>query len=102
MRIIALKTLKAFWDRHPHAEEALRLWYKTTQKARWANFMKVRETFRSADTAKVRSGNTAVIFDIGGNKYRLITSIHYDSCRVFAMLVLTHKEYDKSKWKDQL
>jgi len=102
MRIIALKMLKEFWGKYPDAQGPLRLWYKTTHKARWTNFLKVRETFRSADTTKVRSGNTAVIFDIGGNKYRLITAIHYDTGCVFTMMVLTHKEYDTNNWKDRL
>jgi mRNA interferase HigB len=102
MRIIALKTLKSFWTKYPDAEEPLRLWYKTTEKAHWTSFIKVRETFGTADTAKVYSGNTVTIFDIGGNKYRLITSIHYDVFCVYAMLVLTHKEYDRNKWKEQL
>jgi len=102
MRVISLKTLKAFWLRRPDAEQPLRLWYKTTRKVQWTGFMAVRQTFGSADTATVASGNTVVIFDIGGNKYRLITAIHYNTGCVYAMQVLTHKEYDTEKWKARL
>jgi mRNA interferase HigB len=102
MRVISLKTLKAFWLKHPDAEEPLRAWFKVTTAAGWSNFMTVRNTFGSADTAKVNSGNTVTIFDIGGNKYRLITAIHYNTQCVYALLVLTHQEYSKGKWKYQL
>jgi mRNA interferase HigB len=102
MRIISLKTLKAFWGRHPGAQKPLREWFGITEAAQWRNFMDVRSTFGSADTARVKSGNTATIFDIGGNKYRLITAIHYNVGNVYAMLVLTHTEYDTGTWKAQL
>lgn len=102
MRIIALKTLKAFWQRHPDAQAALRGWHNTTRKAQWANFVEVRRTFGSADQVSVCHGNTVVVFNVGGNKCRLITAIHYNRQVVYAMLVLTHREYDKEKWKVRL
>src|SRR5262245_35204130 len=102
MRVISLKTLKAFWLRHPDAQEPLRDWYKMTRQANWSDFMDVRRTFRSADTAKADSGNTVAIFDIGGKKYRLITAIHYNTQGLYALRVLTHSDYDKDRWKEQL
>ena len=102
MRVISLKTLKAFWLKHPDAQEPLRLWFKVATAALWPNFMAVRHTFGSADTAKVKSGNTVTIFDIGGNKYRLIAAIHYNTQCVYALRVLTHPEYGKGTWKDRL
>lgn len=102
MRIVAIKTLRDFWQRHADAQAPLRDWFRTTEAARWRNFMDVRRTFVSADTAKVESGNTVTIFDIGGNKYRLIASIHYNTGVVYAMMVLTHAQYDSRKWKARL
>ena len=102
MRIISLKTLKAFWWRYRDAEKPLRQWHQATTAAVWRNFMEVRGTFRSADTVRVSSGNTAVVFDVGGNKYRLITAIHYNAGVVYAMLVLTHKQYETGTWKEHL
>lgn len=102
MRIIAVKTLKAFWQRHPDAQTALRQWYNMTGQAEWANVAQVRQTFGNADPVSVCHGNPVVVFNIGGNKYRLITAIHYNTQVVYAMMVLTHKEYDKNKWKAQL
>jgi mRNA interferase HigB len=102
MRIIAIKTLRDFWHRHRDAEKPLKDWYKTTEKAHWLDFMDVRQTFGSADTAQVCDGHTATVFDIGGNKYRLIAAIHYNTGIVYAMMVLTHKDYSRNKWKEQL
>jgi mRNA interferase HigB len=102
MRIISLKTLKAFWVRYPQAEQPLRIWYKTASAAQWRNFPEVRATFGSADGVRVNSGNTVVVFDIGGNKYRLIAAIHYNTQRVYTLMILTHAEYDRKAWRDQL
>jgi mRNA interferase HigB len=102
MRIISRKTLRRFWERHPNAESALRNWYKTTRQAAWSNFAELRQTFGSADQVRVCHGNTVVVFDVGGNKYRLIAAVHYNRGVVYALLVLTHKDYDKGKWKEQL
>jgi mRNA interferase HigB len=102
MRVISLKMLKTFWSKHADAESPLRLWFKIAEKTTWRNFTEVRGSFPSADTAKVASGNTVVIFDIGGNKYRLIAAIHYNTGCVYALRVMTHAEYSKNKWMDPL
>lgn len=102
MRVISLKMLKTFWTRHADAERPLREWYKVAEASDWQNYLDVKSTFGSVDTAKVNSGNTVTIFDIGGNKYRLICAIHYNTGCLYALRVLTHKEYDTDKWKDQL
>jgi len=102
MRIISIRTLREFWQRHADAQSPLTDWFKATEAARWRNFMDLRQTFGSADTAKVGSGNTVTIFDIGGNKYRLIAAVHYNAGVVYALMVMTHKEYDTIKWKAQL
>ena len=102
MRIISVKTLRQFWQRHADAEGALRAWYEVTEAVRWRSFMEVRRTFRSADAVKVASGNTVTAFNIGGNKYRLVAAIHYNTGVVYALMVLTHQEYDAAGWRDRL
>jgi mRNA interferase HigB len=72
------------------------------QKARWNNFAEVRETFRRASLVKLPNGKNVVIFDIGGNKFRLITFIQYQTQLVVVAQVLTHSEYDTDKWKDEI
>ncbi|HZL35768.1 MAG TPA: type II toxin-antitoxin system HigB family toxin [Tepidisphaeraceae bacterium] len=59
-------------------------------------------TFGQTDQAKVSSGRQVCIFDIGGNNYRLIAAIHYNTGKVFVLRILTHKEYDSEKWKREL
>ncbi len=95
MRIISKSRLKIFWRKYPEAEKALMEWYKTTDKADWANFAEVRDSFRHADVYC-----DCTVFDIKGNDYRLVTIILYRVKHVYVRAVLTHAEYDKGKWKD--
>lgn len=102
MHVVSIKALRSFWIIHGDAERPLRQWFKTVEGTQWANFAEVRETFRSADTARVLSGHTVVVFDVGGNKYRLIAAVHYNAARVFVLRVMTHSEYSSDAWKRQL
>ena len=98
-RIIALKRLREFWQEHGEAETPLREWYKVASKAGWRNLQEVRRTYPGADAVKVDSGATLTVFNIGGGKYRLITSIWYGGGQVYIKTVLTHAEYSKDRWK---
>ena len=102
MRIIKRVTVETYWKRHPQAEHALLFWHRMVKRARWTCIQDVRTMFPHADAVAVASGNSAVVFNIAGNKYRLITAIHYNAHKVFVLKFLTHAEYDKGKWKDVL
>jgi mRNA interferase HigB len=102
MRIIKKTTLAAFWARNPQAKTGLEHWYKTTKVTAWTCLADARATFPHADQVTVRSGREIVVFNIGGNKYRLITAIHYNRGLVFALMVLSHAEHGKEEWKDVL
>lgn len=102
MRVISRSRLVQFWSREPRARIALAHWYKITKTARWKNIFEVRRTFGHADSVKVGSGNSVIVFNVGGNKYRLIAAVHYDRGRVFVLRVLTHAEYDAGAWKEEL
>jgi mRNA interferase HigB len=95
MRIISKSKLREFWKAHPDAEKPLKDWYRLVGRADWQHFADVRETYRHADAYC-----DCVIFDIKGNDYRLIAVALYPIRRVYVRYVLTHKEYDKDKWKD--
>lgn len=95
MRVISRRKLREFWSKHGDAQTSLLLWYQRTTDAQWQNLADVRRVFPSADIV----GNLTV-FNIGGNKYRLITFIDYESQIVFTRNVLTHADYDKEKWKN--
>ncbi|CCT60369.1 type II toxin-antitoxin system HigB family toxin [Acetobacter pasteurianus] len=91
MQVIALKTLRAFWEKHPQAEAPLRAWHGLVSKAEWAGPADIREMARSADFV----ADNRVIFNIGGNKYRLIVRVSYEYKRVLIKFIGTHREYDK-------
>jgi mRNA interferase HigB len=102
MRVISLKRLREFWKKHPDAQEQLRTWFKVSEKADWDSIQSIRTAYAHADAVTLDSGLCVTVFNIGGNKYRLITAVVYEHRRVYVKRVLTHAEYDKQKWKDQL
>jgi mRNA interferase HigB len=90
MRVIAVSTLRAFWDRHPDAEQPLKAWHEEAIKASWTQPADIKSQFRSASVLK----NRRVVFNIKGNEYRLIVAIAYNLQIVYVKFVGTHKEYD--------
>lgn len=95
MHVISKKRLTNFGKKHPKAINSLETWYKTITFGNWKNFADLRQTFRSADQVK-----NFTVFDIGGNKYRLIVYVDYKYQKVFIRDILLHKDYDQNKWKE--
>ena len=91
MQIIALRTLRQFWGRHPQAEAPLRAWYSRVKAAEWKSPNDVKSEFGSAVDFVADS---RIIFDISGNKYRLVVHVSYTFGRVLVKFIGTHKEYD--------
>lgn len=104
MRIITWRALKVFGQRFPAAAAPLREWYRITSHARWRSFTDIRSTFGQTDLAKVGSGQTVCVFDIGGNKFRLVAFVSYAKSKVYGLRVMTQKEYDgrNQRWKQEL
>jgi len=100
MRVISRKLLREFWSRHPDAEPWLRQWYKLASQAEWGSLQDVRRDYPHADGVAVGTGEKLTIFNVGGNKYRLIARIRYDYQLVNVRAILTHKAYSEGKWKD--
>ena len=94
MHIIPRKALQAFWAQHADAESPLQRWYKIVHQSNFASLNDLRQTFPSADMV-----DDWVVFNIGGNKYRLIASVHFNWGKVYVRHVLTHEEYDRGAWK---
>jgi mRNA interferase HigB len=94
MHVISRKKLRVFWAVHADAKVSLDACFRVVRKVRWKDFVHVRATFNSADQV-----GPLTVFDIGGNKYRLIAEIIYRRGKVYVRHVLTHKEYSKGKWK---
>src|SRR5262245_36556872 len=102
MRVIARKRLREFAQRHPDATEPLENWSRLVRAADWQSVQEVRRVYRHADAVAVGSGKTATVFNIGGNKHRLVTAMHYNTQRVYVLRFMTHAEYSKGLWKDSL
>lgn len=94
MHIITRKALVQFWERHPDSQAALQRWFKIVQKTDFHNFAELRAAFPSADQV-----DHWVVFNIGGNKYRLIASIHFNRNKIYIRHILSHAEYDQGDWK---
>ena len=95
MQIISRKRLLAFGKGYADTEEPLDVWYRLVKRGRWKNLAELRTTFPHADLYE-----ECTIFNIGGNKYRLIAKVYYEDQTVLVRFVLTHAEYDREKWKD--
>jgi mRNA interferase HigB len=102
MHVIAARTISEFARRHKDARTALRDWLTLVEAARWTNIDDVRRVYPHADAVKVRSGRAVIVFNIRGNTYRLITAIHFNRGKVYTLRFLTHAEYSKDAWKEQL
>jgi mRNA interferase HigB len=94
MNIANLEAIAKFAKKHARARSSLKTWYETTLKAEWKNFDEVKKTFGAADIY-----GDCTIFDVGGNNFRLIAKINYETEVVSIRAVMTHAEYDKDKWK---
>lgn len=106
MNVISRKKLRTFYEatgeRRQHAL-AFENWFKLTRKARWHTFQDVRALFGQTDVAlDTHSKRTATIFDVGGNKYRIVTLIDYTRQTILITHVMDHKEYDRNKWKSEI
>jgi len=91
MRIIAKSTLRAFYEEYYEAKSSLEAWHYEVLKASWSNPNEIKQMYRNASIV----GDNKVVFNICGNKYRLIVKINYTASIVFVKFIGTHKEYDK-------
>lgn len=102
MRVIKPSRIHEYGRRYADADIPLRAWLKVAKRSKWRTIGEVRQVYSSADAARVASGGIVTVFNIGGNKYRLIVAIHYNVGFIFVLRFLTHAEYDKNAWKGQL
>lgn len=91
MRIISRKILRDFWELHSATEKPLRAWYADAKQSRWESPEQIKSKYRNASII----ANNRVVFNVKGNRYRLIVAINYDYQIVYIRFVGTHAEYDK-------
>ena len=95
MNVIALRTLREFWEVHLEAEEPLRDWNKLARSVNPNNFAELKTTFGSVDLARSEDDTVVFIFDVAGNHYRIVTRIDFEYRVMFVLKIFTHKEYDR-------
>jgi mRNA interferase HigB len=95
MHVITRKRLNEFAKLYPDTKNALSQWYQLVKENEFSSFVELREMFPSADQV-----GKLTVFNIGGNKVRLIAAIHYNRKKVYIRAVLTHSEYNEGKWKE--
>lgn len=93
MRIISRKTLRLFWEKpeYADAEQPLKAWFKKASNADWASPAAIKAEFGNASIL----GNNRVVFNIGGNKYRLVVRVNYPYRVMYVRFVGTHAQYDR-------
>lgn len=93
MRVISRGTLREFWFKpgREGAEEPLQAWYAHATQATWTNWREVKTDYPKADWV----GNNRVVFDIGGNKYRLVVKLEFAKQRIYIRFIGTHQQYDE-------
>ncbi|MBI3524434.1 MAG: type II toxin-antitoxin system HigB family toxin [Betaproteobacteria bacterium] len=91
MRIIALSTLRVFWEKHPDVEIPLRAWYALTSRANWKTPADIKAAYRNASFTT----NKRVVFNIKGNDYRLVVAVHYERGLMYVRFIGTHSLYDR-------
>jgi mRNA interferase HigB len=93
VRVIARRTLREFWEQRGHgdAEQPLRAWFAEARRATWRTPVDVKSAYRNASLV----GKDRVVFNIAGNKYRLVVPLKYSAQIAFIRFVGTHAEYDE-------
>jgi len=95
MHVITKKRLDEFAKMHPDCRSALETWYRIVKNNNFSSFTKLKEHFPGADMV-----SKLTVFNIGGNKVRLVAAIHFNRNKLYVRHVLSHAEYDKGKWKE--
>ena len=96
MRVIALKALRDFREKHPQAEVPLRAWHAIVSRADWRSPADVKGAYRAASFL----GGNRVVFNIKGNEFRLVVAVHYNRGLIFIRFVGTHQQYDRINAED--
>lgn len=99
MRVVKPSTLRTYSFTHRDAESSLTRWLVTAEAAEWQSIQDVRRAYRDADATQAASGSTVTIFNVKGNRYRLVVAIHYNAQRIYIRDFLTHEEYNNQLWK---
>ena len=90
-RIVAKRTIREFWEKHPDSKEYLQTWYETARRADWQQPEDIKQFYSKVSILK----NSRVVFNIKGNDYRLVAKMNYAKQWIFIRFIVTHGDYDK-------
>lgn len=96
MHVVTRKRLLEFAEQHPETRSSLDHWYRVMKRHDFENLAQIRQAFPHADPV-----DKLTVFNIGGNKARLVAAIHYNRRQVYIRHVLTHADYDKGTWREE-
>ena len=102
MNVIKPGRIREFAKSHARAGASLEMWLAKAKHAKWKNLNDVHATFAGADQVGVGTGKKVLVFNIGGNNYRLICAAHFNRGNLYVLRFLTHAEYSKNDWKKEL
>ena len=102
VRIIKESAVKKFACKFPRAAGWLSVWMKAVRAARWTSLVELRAVYPAAGAVTVKSKRTVIVFNVCGNKYRFIAAMHFNTGKAHAPRFLTHAEYSRDKWKNEL
>jgi mRNA interferase HigB len=102
MWVVTKRRLREYYARHPDTRSWLDNWYKIVSGDKWRSLEDVRRTFPHADMVKVGSGKVVTVFNVCGNRHRVIAAIHYNTGKVFILRLMPHTEYSRDQWKEWL
>lgn len=93
MHIISQKRIREAQQNYPESSSALKGWFRIMKKNNFNNFAELKKCFNSVDKV-----DNLYVFNIAGNKLRLIANIHFDRKKIYIRNILSHEQYDKNKW----
>ena len=91
MRVISRRTLREFWKKYADSEEQLKSWYRETEKASWKSINELKSYYPNVSILK----DNKIVFNIKGNRYRLIVKMNFEFQISWILFIGTHAEYDK-------
>jgi mRNA interferase HigB len=91
MHVISVKKLREFWEKHPDAEQPLRIWYGDVRRSTWRSTNEIKHNYSTASFLP----SNRVVFNIRGNHYRLVVIVAYRSGIVYIRFIGAHEEYDR-------
>jgi mRNA interferase HigB len=101
-RIVSPKRIKDYAVRYPTSKPSLQHWLETMRGGEWRNPSELKASFHDVDPVTVGSSRTVYVFNIEHNRHRLIAAIHFNTKTVYVLRIMTHQEYSRNRWKEEL